>query len=66
MTVALSLREQQVLQLIAEGHTNMEIGQKLILSEETVKTHVRKSLQKTGARSRAQAVAVAMRWKEVV
>lgn len=62
----LSLREQQVLQLVAEGLTNFEIGQKLIVAEETVKSHIRKVLNKTGAKTRAQAVAIAMRRKEIV
>ena len=54
-------RELEVLQLISDGLVNREIGQKLFLSEETVKSHVRHLLAKLQARSRAHAVAVGFR-----
>lgn len=54
-------REIEVLQLISEGLVNREIGQRLFLSEETVKSHVRHLLAKLQARSRAHAVAVGYR-----
>jgi len=54
-------REVQVLQLIAEGLVNREIGKVLFLSEETVKSHVRHLLAKLQARSRAHAVAIGFR-----
>jgi len=54
-------REIQVLQLIAEGLVNREIGKVLFLSEETVKSHVRHLLAKLQARSRAHAVAIGFR-----
>ena len=54
-------REIEVLQLVAEGLVNREIGQKLFLSEETVKSHIRHILAKLQARSRAHAVAVGFR-----
>jgi DNA-binding NarL/FixJ family response regulator len=54
-------RELEVLQLVADGLVNREIGQKLFLSEETVKSHVRHLLAKLQARSRAHAVAVGYR-----
>ena len=54
-------REIQVLQLVADGLVNREIGQQLFLSEETVKSHVRHLLAKLQARSRAHAVAVGFR-----
>jgi DNA-binding NarL/FixJ family response regulator len=54
-------RECEVLQLVADGLVNREIGQKLFLSEETVKSHVRHLLAKLQARSRAHAVAVGFR-----
>ena len=57
----LSGREQQVLELIAEGLTNAEIGKTLFVSEETVKSHLRSLLGKLQARSRAHAVAVGFR-----
>ena len=54
-------RELEVLQLVADGLVNREIGQQLYLSEETVKSHVRHLLAKLQARSRAHAVAVGYR-----
>jgi len=54
-------REVEVLQLISDGLVNREIGQRLFLSEETVKSHVRHLLAKLQARSRAHAVAVGFR-----
>jgi DNA-binding NarL/FixJ family response regulator len=54
-------REIEVLQLISDGLVNREIGVKLFLSEETVKSHVRHLLAKLQARSRAHAVAVGLR-----
>ena len=54
-------REIEVLQLVADGLVNREIGEHLFLSEETVKSHVRHLLAKLQARSRAHAVAVGFR-----
>ena len=54
-------REIEVLQLVADGLVNREIGQRLFLSEETVKSHVRHLLAKLGARSRAHAVTLGFR-----
>jgi DNA-binding NarL/FixJ family response regulator len=54
-------REIEVLQLISDGLVNREIGNRLFLSEETVKSHVRHLLAKLQARSRAHAVAVGFR-----
>ena len=54
-------REVEVLQLISDGLVNREIGVRLFLSEETVKSHVRHLLAKLQARSRAHAVAVGFR-----
>src|SRR6185436_15680583 len=56
-----TMREIEVLQLISEGLVNREIGVRLFLSEETVKSHVRHLLAKLQARSRAHAVAVGFR-----
>jgi DNA-binding NarL/FixJ family response regulator len=50
-----------VLQLISEGLLNREIGKSLLISEETVKSHIRHLLPKLQARSRAHAVAVGFR-----
>jgi len=53
--VDLSLREQQVLQLIAEGMTNRQIGERLELAEKTVKNYVSGLLAKLGMERRTQA-----------
>jgi DNA-binding NarL/FixJ family response regulator len=58
---ALTAREIEVLELIAEGLENREIGQRLFVSEETVKTHTRSILAKLHARSRAHATALGFR-----
>jgi non-specific serine/threonine protein kinase len=55
----LSKREIEVLRLLAEGLSNMEIASRLILSENTVKTHITSIYNKLGVDSRVRAVAVA-------
>jgi non-specific serine/threonine protein kinase len=59
-TEPLTRREQEVAVLIAEGFTNREIGQRLVITEWTVDTHVRHILTKLGLRSRAQVAAWAV------
>ena len=54
-------REIEVLQLIADGCVNREIGQRLSISEETVKSHIRHLLARLCARNRAHAVSIAIR-----
>jgi two-component system NarL family response regulator len=54
-------REIEVLQAIAEGLTSKEIGERLFISENTVKNHVRNILDKLGLRSRSEAVMYAIR-----
>ena len=55
----LTPREVEVLQLIAEGLTNTEIADRLVVSAATVKSHVNHIFAKIGARDRAQAVVYA-------
>ncbi len=57
----LSEREMQVLALIAEGRTNQEIADRLILSPTTIKTHVQNILQKLDVSDRTQAAVYAVR-----
>ena len=56
----LSAREQEVLSYLAEGLSGAAIAQRLVLSPETVRTHVRNAMEKLGASTRSQAVAVAL------
>jgi DNA-binding CsgD family transcriptional regulator len=57
----LSERELEVLRLVAEGHTNEEIGRQLFITTHTVISHTRHVLAKLEARSRAHAVALGFR-----
>jgi len=60
-TGRLSPREQQVLQLIADGSENKQIARELGLSEATVKTYIRGVFERLDVSSRAEAVAVGLR-----
>ncbi len=55
-----SAREREILGLLAEGETDAQIAAQLKLSPATVQTHVRNAKAKLGARTRAQAVALAL------
>jgi len=57
----LTERELQILRGMTHGYSNGEIGRKLFLSEDTVKTHARRLFQKLGAHDRAHAVALGLR-----
>ena len=59
--VGLSQRESEVLELIVRGQPNRAIAARLVLGEETIKTHVRSIYRKLGVNDRAQAVAFALR-----
>lgn len=59
-SAAITEREQEVLNLIARGLTNREIGEKLHIAENTVKNHVRSILDKLHLANRAQAAAYAV------
>jgi len=58
---SLTQREREVLRLLADGLSNEEIGKRLFISPETVRTHVRKAMAKLEADTRTQAVAKALR-----
>ena len=58
---ALTPREVDVLRLVAEGNANKEIAAQLVLTEETVKSHLRSILAKLAANDRTHAVAIALR-----
>jgi DNA-binding NarL/FixJ family response regulator len=58
---ALSEREREVIRMLAEGGSYAEIGSTLFLSPDTVRAHAQRAMTKLGARTRTQAVAVALR-----
>jgi DNA-binding NarL/FixJ family response regulator len=57
----LSERETEVLRHVAGGNRNREIAERLFISEETVKVHIKHIMEKLGASDRTQAVAIAVR-----
>lgn len=57
-TQALTSREHDVLRLVAQGLTNAEIGQRLFVSPETTKSHLKNLMRKLGARNRGEAAAL--------
>jgi DNA-binding NarL/FixJ family response regulator len=62
---ALSSREAEVLGMLAEGLTGEQIARRLVLSPETVRTHVRNAMEKLDARTRVQAVVMALDQEEI-
>ncbi len=61
----LSTREREILGLLAGGVSGAQIAESLVLSPETVRTHIRNAMAKLGASSRAQAVALAVKRQEI-
>ena len=61
----LTQRESQVLGLLAEGRSGAQIAADLVLSPETVRTHVRNAMTKLGATTRSHAVALALQRGEI-
>ena len=57
----ITTREIEVLQHIAGGNRNRDIAEKLFISEETVKAHIKHIMEKLGANDRTQAVAIALK-----
>ncbi len=57
----LTQREKDVLQHVASGSRNRDIGERLFISEETVKVHVKHIMEKLGANDRTEAVTIAIR-----
>jgi DNA-binding NarL/FixJ family response regulator len=62
-TEQLTPREREILRLIADGLGNEQIGTRLFISPQTVRTHVGKAMEKLEVHSRTEAVAVALRQK---
>jgi DNA-binding NarL/FixJ family response regulator len=57
----LTVREREILQLLADGMSNADVAARLFISQETVKSHVRHILAKLEADTRTHAVAIALR-----
>lgn len=61
--LGISNREFEVLQLLAEGKSNLETGEQLFISESTVKTHVSNLLIKLNAKRRTEAITIARQFQ---
>jgi DNA-binding NarL/FixJ family response regulator len=59
-TPRLTAREQEIFQLLADGHNAPAIAKKLVLSPATVRSHVQNGVARLGARTRVQAIALAV------
>jgi DNA-binding NarL/FixJ family response regulator len=57
----LTVRELEIVSLAADGHSNQEIAERLVLSAATVKTHLQNTYRKLEVPDRAAAVALALR-----
>jgi len=58
---SLSKREREIMDLLAQGLTGEQVAEKLVLSSETVKTHIRNAMSKLEASTRVHAIAIALR-----
>lgn len=58
---ALTTREVEILQQVAEGNRNRDIAERLFISEGTVKVHIKHIMEKLGANDRTQAITIAVR-----
>ena len=61
----LSPREREVLSALASGRTGAQVAQTLVLSPETVRTHIRNAMEKLGASTRTHAIALAIASGEI-
>jgi DNA-binding CsgD family transcriptional regulator len=61
----LTPREREVFQLLARGSTAPEIADELVLAPATVRTHVQNGMRRLGAKTRIQAVSIALRRREI-
>jgi DNA-binding NarL/FixJ family response regulator len=57
----LSKREREIMDLLAQGLTGEQVAEKLFLSPETIKTHIRNAMSKLEANTRVHAIAIALR-----
>jgi DNA-binding NarL/FixJ family response regulator len=64
-TKTLSRRESEILTMLAQGLTGEEIAKRLVLSPETVRTHIRNAMEKLDARTRTEAVVKALDQEEI-
>ena len=60
-TASLTAREREVLELMAAGQTNSQIARRLVITEDTAKSHVKRIMRKLRAANRAEAVAAWIR-----
>jgi DNA-binding NarL/FixJ family response regulator len=58
---SLSKREREIMDLLAKGYTGEQVAERLVLSSETVKTHIRNAMTKLEASTRVHAIAIALR-----
>ncbi len=58
---SLSNREREILDLLAQGRTGEQVAEHLVLSAETIKTHIRNAMNKLEAHTRVHAIAIALR-----